>query len=133
MPYKAYATVDGELVIAAGSDGLFRKLAAVVGHPEWAGDERFADNPSRVRHQAELYRMLDEIIAGHCENWRLERLAAIDRAILRLALHELRGGETPGKVVMNEAIELAKKFSSLESSGFVNGILDSAYKSLQAK
>ena len=76
---------------------------------------------------------LDEIIAGHCENWRLERLAAIDRAILRLALHELRGGQTPGKVVMNEAIELAKKFSSLESSGFVNGILDSAYKSLQAK
>ena len=76
---------------------------------------------------------LDEIIAGHCEHWRLERLAAIDRAILRLALHELRGGETPGKVVMNEAIELAKKFSSPESGGFVNGILDSAYKSLQAK
>ena len=76
---------------------------------------------------------LDEIIAGHCANWRFERLAAIDRAILRLALHELRGGQTPGKVVMNEAIELAKKFSSPESGGFVNGILNSAYKSLQAK
>lgn len=62
VPYKAYATHDGELVVAAGSDRLFRKLAAVVGHPEWAEDPRFADNPARVRNQGELYGMLDAIM-----------------------------------------------------------------------
>lgn len=76
---------------------------------------------------------LDEVIIKHCENWRFERLAAIDRAILRLAVHELRATDTPHKVVLDEAIELAKKFSSEEASGFVNGILDSVHKSLEKK
>ena len=70
---------------------------------------------------------LDKLISAHCENWRFERLAAIDRAILRLAIYELRTGETPAKVVLNEAVELAKKFSSEESGGFVNGVLDSIH------
>ena len=74
---------------------------------------------------------LDELIGKHAENWRFERLAAIDRAILRLAVHELRGGETPSKVVLNEAVEMAKKFSNEESGAFVNGVLDAVYKSLQ--
>lgn len=72
---------------------------------------------------------LDALIAKHCENWRFERLAAIDRAILRLAAYELRKKETPPKVVLNEAVELAKKFSTGEASGFVNGILDAIHKS----
>jgi len=76
---------------------------------------------------------LDELIVKHAENWRFERLAAIDRAILRLGIHELRAGETPFKVVLNEAVGLAKKFSSEESGAFVNGILDTAHKSLQNK
>jgi N utilization substance protein B len=74
--------------------------------------------------------VLDEIIVKHAENWRFERLAAIDRAILRLAIHELRATNTPPKVVLNEAIELAKKFSSEDSGSFVNGILDAFRKSL---
>ena len=73
---------------------------------------------------------LDELIAKHCENWRFERLAAIDRAILRLAIHELRAGDTPPKVVLNEAVDLAKKFSSDDSGPFVNGVLDAFRKSL---
>lgn len=73
---------------------------------------------------------LDELIRKHTENWRFERLAAIDRAILRLAMHELRVGDTPPKVVLNEAVELAKKFSSDESGPFVNGVLDAFRKSL---
>lgn len=73
---------------------------------------------------------LDEIIAKHAENWRVERISAIDRAILRLAIHELRGTDTPPRVVLNEAIEMAKKFSSEESGPFVNGVLDSVHKSL---
>jgi len=57
-------------------------------------------------------------------------MAAIDRNILRLAVFELQGGaDTPPKVVINEAIELAKKFSSAESAPFINGILDSIHKS----
>jgi len=69
------------------------------------------------------------VIVKHSENWRFERLAAIDRAILRLAMHELRSANTPPKVVLNEAIELAKKFSSEGSGKFVNGILDAFRKS----
>ena len=76
---------------------------------------------------------LDEIIGKHCENWRFERLAAIDRAILRLAIHEMSAADTPPKVVLNEAVELAKKFSSEESGAFVNGVLDTVHKSLTAK
>ncbi|HXL21848.1 MAG TPA: transcription antitermination factor NusB [Candidatus Dormibacteraeota bacterium] len=74
---------------------------------------------------------LDEVIVKHAENWRLERLSAIDRAILRLALYELRSTDTPPKVVLNEAVELAKKFSSEDAGGFVNGILDAFHKSLK--
>jgi transcription antitermination protein NusB len=76
---------------------------------------------------------LDEIIGKHCENWRFERLAAIDRAILRLAIHEMKAADTPAKVVLNEAVDLAKKYSSEESGAFVNGVLDSIHKSLQTK
>jgi transcription antitermination protein NusB len=76
---------------------------------------------------------LDEIIGRHAENWRLERLAVIDRAILRLAIHELRATDTPAKVVLNEAVELAKKFSGEESAPFVNGILDAVHRSLIAE
>jgi transcription antitermination protein NusB len=74
---------------------------------------------------------LDAIIVKHADNWRFERLAAIDRAILRLAIHELHGKDTPAKVILNEAVELAKKFSSEESGAFVNGLLDAVHKSLK--
>ncbi len=76
---------------------------------------------------------LDAIIVKHADNWRFERLAAIDRAILRLAVHEMIGTETPPKVVLNEAVDLAKKFSAEESGAFVNGVLDAVHKSLKTK
>ena len=63
VPYKGYSTTDGEIVIAAGSDGLFKSLAKALGHPEWLDDPRFADNPARVTNQLTLYAMLDTIIA----------------------------------------------------------------------
>lgn len=77
--------------------------------------------------------VLDKWIVEHSDNWRFERLSAIDRAILRLAIHELLSTDTPPKVVLNEAIELSKKFSSEESSAFVNGILDAVHKSVKKK
>jgi N utilization substance protein B len=76
---------------------------------------------------------LDALIVKHSENWRFERLAAIDRAVLRLAVFELRGGETPPKVILNEAVDLAKKFSSEDAGSFVNGILNSVYRASLSK
>lgn len=74
----------------------------------------------------------DHLVEKLSENWRLERLATVDRNILRLAIYELRSGTAPPKVVIDEALELAKKFSSAESPSFLNGVLDAAYKSLQS-
>jgi transcription antitermination protein NusB len=71
---------------------------------------------------------IDELIEKLAENWELGRLAAVDRGILRLAIHELRLGDAPAKVVIDEALELAKKFSSPGSPAFLNGVLDAAYK-----
>ena len=76
---------------------------------------------------------IDPIISTHAKNWRIERMPAIDRAILRLAIAELRTQGTPAKVVINEALELAKKFSSEDAASFINGILDAALKSFTEK
>jgi transcription antitermination protein NusB len=76
---------------------------------------------------------LDALIVQHAQHWRLERMAIIDRAVLRLAIYELRIAETPPKVVLNEAVDLAKKFSSEDAGAFVNGILDAVNKALVAK
>ncbi|HWX39406.1 MAG TPA: transcription antitermination factor NusB [Candidatus Sulfotelmatobacter sp.] len=75
---------------------------------------------------------LDPVISALSKNWRIERIAAIDRTILRLALAELRATSTPAKVIINEAVELAKKFSSEDASAFINGVLDAAAKSFSA-
>jgi transcription antitermination protein NusB len=76
---------------------------------------------------------LDALVAAHAQNWRLERIAVVDRAILRLAAYELRAAKTPPKVVLDEAVELAKKFSSEDASSFVNGVLDGLLQSLGKK
>jgi N utilization substance protein B len=64
------------------------------------------------------------LISSHSENWRLERLPAVDRSILLLAIYEIRWGGTPPRVAINEALELAKKFSTGDSAAFINGVLD---------
>ncbi|MDD5131928.1 MAG: transcription antitermination factor NusB [bacterium] len=68
---------------------------------------------------------IDELITQYTKNWNLKRMASVDRNILRVAIFELVFyKDTPVNVVINEAVELAKKFSTSESGGFVNGILD---------
>lgn len=74
----------------------------------------------------------DRLVEKLSENWRLDRLAAVDRNILRLAIYELRFGTAPAKVVIDEALELAKKFSSADAPAFLNGVLDAAWKKLKA-
>lgn len=74
----------------------------------------------------------DEVIQEHINNWSIDRLNTIDRSILRLAITEfLYFEQIPTKVTINEAIEIAKKFSTKKSGNFVNGILDSALNQLQ--
>ncbi len=65
VPYRAFPTADGELVVAAGNDRLFRSLCEALGHPEWASDPRFADNPSRVAHAAPLHALIEARLACH--------------------------------------------------------------------
>ena len=73
---------------------------------------------------------IDPLIAETAEHWRLSRIAALDRIVLRLAISEFLDGSTPRNVVINEALELAKTFSGEESVKFVNGILDAVKKKL---
>lgn len=72
---------------------------------------------------------IEALLAQYSQNWRLERMAAIDRAILLLATYEIRWAGTPPKVAINEALELAKKYSGEDSVAFINGVLDAITKS----
>jgi len=77
---------------------------------------------------------LDGRIADVAENWNLNRIAIVDRCILRIALFELLdSADVPPKVAINEAIDLAKKFSTEQSGNFVNGILDKVYSDMRAQ
>ncbi len=73
---------------------------------------------------------IDEMIVAHSEHWRLERMPAVDRNILRLAIHEMTRHETPPAVVIDEALELARQFSGDPSVPFINGVLDAVRKNL---
>jgi len=73
---------------------------------------------------------IDDLLARHAQNWRTDRMAAVDRNILRVAVYELKSHDTPANVVLEEAIELAKKFSSEGASAFINGVLAAAAKEL---
>jgi transcription antitermination protein NusB len=74
---------------------------------------------------------IDARIALHARNWRVERMAAVDRNVLRLAVFELAHSDTPASVAIDEAIELARDFGSERSPAFVNGVLDAAARALR--
>jgi len=91
----------------------------------------FADDLFQVatgRHQE-----IDDLIQKHAQHWRMERMAAVDRNVLRTGVAELLGPHhTPRPVVINEALEVARKFSAPESVQFINGVLDSVGKELDS-
>jgi len=90
----------------------------------------FADDLFRVA--SDRSQEIDRIIESHAENWRMERMAAVDRNVLRGAVAELLAfPATPRAVIINEALEIARKFSSPESVQFINGVLDSVGKDLE--
>ncbi len=77
---------------------------------------------------------IDALISKAAENWRIDRMAAIDRNIMRLGVFEMMfRPETPAKVAINEALELAKRYSTAQSSRFVNGILDRILQEQQSQ
>ena len=81
-----------------------------------------------IEHRADI----DALITAAAEHWRIERMAVVDRNILRMATFEMsyRKEDVPPKVAINEAIELAKRFSTGESGAFVNGVLDRVKRGL---
>ena len=80
-----------------------------------------------MRARAEI----DERIAKYSERWRIERMPAVDRNVLRMAVFEMMEAQTPPAIVIDEAIELARRFSGEESVPFINGVLDSIRKELE--
>ena len=72
------------------------------------------------RNQAEL----DQVLSQTADNWTLDRMAATDRSLLRMGAYEILYTNTPGRVAINEAVELAKRYGTRQSAQFVNGILD---------
>lgn len=86
-----------------------------------------------VAGAVEHVKEIDERISRHAEHWRIERMPAVDRNILRLAVHEMTYLDTPAPVVIDEAIELARRYSNEESVQFVNGVLDAVHRELRSK
>jgi N utilization substance protein B len=87
---------------------------------------------SLVRGTVQHVTEVDERISRHAEHWRMERMPAVDRNILRLAVYEMLHGGTPAAVTIDEALELARKFSNEESVQFVNGVLDAIHREAPA-
>jgi len=76
---------------------------------------------------------IDDLIKRRAEHWRIQRMAVVDRNILRLAIYEfLYEGDTPKTVVINEALEIARRFSTFEATQFINGILDAIKRDLES-
>ena len=111
---------DGGLVMV--SERMFADLAV-------GPDERSIATPLLAK-AAETIVEIDKDLATVTTNWRLERLSAIDRSVLRLAAAELRIGETPPVTVIKEAIHLAERFGTDASARFVNGVLDALARRL---
>jgi N utilization substance protein B len=102
------------------------------GHRPEPADREFAERI--VREVSARRDELDQELGRVSRNWRVERMARVDRSILRLALWELKHEpDIPARVSINEAVELAKRFGAAEASGFVNGLLDAALKTLELR
>ena len=110
-------------------DGLVRAYWDELGEPEIDGAAR--EFATRLATGA-LARIpeLDERIRSRAEHWRISRMAVVDRNILRLAVYEFLHEPTPRTVAINEALEIARRFSTYEATQFINGILDAIKRDL---
>jgi N utilization substance protein B len=124
-----YQVEVGQLSVSDAS-----RLHGLVGAPDVAGLDADAEAYAKVltagawddRHA------LDVRIADAARNWRIERMTVLDRTVLRLAVHEIVSHpETPPKVVIDEAIDLARNYSGDDAAKFVNGVLDGVFRKLK--
>ncbi len=104
-----------------------------------ADSERYSEDTLKFAHELVLgvpshLARIDSVIERHARGWSLDRMANVDRNILRLAIYELLfRAEIPSSVTVDEAVELAKKYSTAESGRFVNGVLGNVVKNLEAE
>ena len=118
VPYRAYQTKDSDLVVAAGSDALFRTLARVLGHPEWSDDPRFSSNPKRVEHQSALYALIEAEMAkrGNAEWIALLEQAGIPCAPVQNVAEMIAHEQTRALGLMQDVPDSAMKFIGLPIS-----------------
>jgi len=125
----------GDLAASASSqqppaiDETFERVATNFDLPQ--GARAFAIE--LARGTIEHLDRIDQLLAHNATNWKLSRMAAVDRNVLRLAVFELIATPTPVSIVLDEAIALARKFGTDSSPGFVNGVLDAVAKQLQSE
>jgi N utilization substance protein B len=113
-----------EQAIRAFYDSLYPELEPTKPEPD-----PFAEK--LVRGVQERRQEIDELIERHAHNWRLERMPVVDRNVMRLAIFEMMGLRTAPAIAINEALELARKFSGEESVPFINGVLDAVRQELE--
>ena len=101
---------------------------------ETSHDEKTREFANKlVKGTIDKVEAIDECIRTRAEHWRIERMAIVDRNILRLAVFEFLFFDTPDTVALNEALEIARKFSTYEATQFINGILDAIKQDIEAK
>jgi N utilization substance protein B len=112
---------------------------AIQSYYETLYSEENEKKPPRDGFMEELVRgttaqasSIDERINAHSDNWRIERMPAVDRNILRMAIYELMAGKIAPAIVIDEALDLSRRFSGDEAVSFVNGVLDAVRKNLAA-
>lgn len=86
-----------------------------------------------VRGTVENIAEVDERVSRHAEHWRMDRMPGVDRNILRMAVYEMSRGGAPAPVAIDEALELARRYSTEESVQFINGVLDAVRRELEAR
>ena len=118
-----------DLIGSIRADALVRFYWSELGDPEM--DEAARDFATRLATGALAHiPELDERIRSRAEHWRISRMAVVDRNVLRLAVYEFLYEPTPRTVAINEALEIARRFSTYEATQFINGILDAIKRDL---
>ena len=120
------ADVAKTIVPSVLTNGYWNELGEVVMDEK---TQEFANN--LVTGTLRNTEKIDERIKTRAEHWRIERMAIVDRNVLRLAVYEFLYEETPHTVVINEALEIARRFSTFEATQFINGILDAIKHDLE--
>ena len=118
---------------AQGTSPATQKLVAAFMDDSRENDEIIATAKAMLDSALEYRDQCDELLTRHAKHWSLGRLALVDRNILRLGVCEFLLNKEPHKVIISEALSLAKEFSSAESPRFINGVLDAIVREIKAE